>query len=98
MRNLEEVMRDLDSWVARSDKILGAPERKFVLGREEILEIRNAIESGVASLWSMNEERKARESQWLPDLTLRQWLSVTFLGAIGWLLGDLILIFMEAAK
>jgi len=52
--------------------------------------IRREEEAGRA-LNILAEERKARESQWFPDMTWLQWLHIMLLVMMGSLLGSIII-------
>jgi len=118
MRNMEEVLRELDGLIAVKDEVEAQyPEAKkqgFHLSRESILEIRNAVKNGVSfrdaynRLWIRREqeagqwlglldkERKARESQWFPEMTWLQWLHIMLLMILGSILGSIIIVIIRS--
>lgn len=98
MRNMEEVLRELDGLIAVEDEVEAQyPEAKkqgFHLSRESILEIRNAVKNGVSFMDAYNRlwlRRQKEAEQWLPDMTWLQWLYIMLLMMLGSLLGSFIM-------
>ena len=100
MRSAKEVLEEIERAIEIREKI--DPNFKVTLVREEVIEIRNAIKSGLTfmdhyirlQMFLRDEifpEQKKQQQRIIPTGTTRQWLTLYGLFFVGSLIGRVVL-------
>jgi len=103
MRSAKEVLEEIERAIEIREKI--DPNFKVTLTREEVIEIRNAIKSGLTFMDHYNHyirlqmflrdeifpEQKKRQQRIIPTGTTRQWLTLYALFFVGSVIGRVVL-------